>query len=501
MYKLFLGNESEDTDQRVSVLADQNNTINHGLISTGDFIPSKDGYYHTSVVDLSQGEIFTMSMQFDEIELLDQPAEEWSHPKVLTGTLRVCQLIKDDNRNVTYRENNNVKHLIERQSILNNPSFCIYPWINLVDQHGDIYLCSRSDVRMYYKDDLSDWTTNPDINYVREKMLKGEKLPNHCQTCYGYEDHGIESYRTYETNDWLALLDINSYDDLKKIDHPYYYEIKVNNKCNLMCRMCTPEYSHKIEKEIKEFDIPIYFHKKYDHTGAQLDRIQIDKLDYRSRVYFSGGEPTIIKEVYQFMEKCIDQGRTDFQMTFGTNGQTFSDKFMELCSHFNNITFAVSLDCYGKINDYWRWGSKWEDIIANMHMAEDQGHLISIQNVPGIYNVTNLHLLYEFLDKEFPMVNIYTQLNYERIQSAFNHPRADLVVKSMEKCMQTNMYYCDGKSTKTAIDSLHKHYLNNPGFNKEDLKQFFIHSDALDAARGCKLGDVIPELEACRKFI
>ena len=61
----------------------------------------------------------------------------------------------------------------------------------------------------------------------------------------------------FETKEWLSKLGISSLEDLEKIDRPYYYEIRLSNKCNLMCRSCKPEHSHLIDKEYKKFKIVI----------------------------------------------------------------------------------------------------------------------------------------------------------------------------------------------------------------------------------------------------
>jgi hypothetical protein len=140
-------------------------------------------------------------------------------------------------------------------------------------------------------------------------------------------------------------------------------------------------------------------------------------------------------------------------------------------------------------------------VIENIHILKNQGHTISINCVPGIYNVTNLHLLYEFLDREFPHAGIYLQINHVGIQSAYNHPNAELVVESMLRCQQTKMYHTDGKSNRTTIDSLLNHYSNNPKYNLQDLRAFFKYNDQLDRARNVQLGDYIPELEACRNLV
>jgi sulfatase maturation enzyme AslB (radical SAM superfamily) len=232
-----------------------------------------------------------------------------------------------------------------------------------------------------------------------------------------------------------------------------------------------------------------------------LDRIDINTLNPQVRVYLTGGEPTVIPEVYEFMQKCIDAGKTDFDFTLGTNAAKISKKFLHLANHFNNMNFSVSLDGYGQVNDYWRWGTDWDTVIKNTKLLESYGHTISINCVPGIYNVTNLHLLFEFLDQEFPHAGIYLQINHVGFQSAYNHPDHDLVVKSMTKCKQTRMYYTDGKSNKTAIDSLYDYYSRRPECDLVALKEFFVYNDQLDHARNSRLGDYIPELEECRKYI
>jgi hypothetical protein len=109
--------------------------------------------------------------------------------------------------------------------------------------------------------------------------------------------------------------------------------------------------------------------------------------------------------------------------------------------------------------------------------------------------------LFEFLDKEFPFTTVYLQLNYIKWQSAFNHPDVEKVLDSLRKCQNTSIYRSNGKSCKSGIDGLYQYYNSNPTFNVDHLRMFFDYNDQLDRARGVKLGDYIPELEACRKYI
>jgi hypothetical protein len=288
---------------------------------------------------------------------------------------------------------------------------------------------------------------------------------------------------------------------LDKINRPYYYELSLGNHCNIKCRSCQPSFSRPIGDEFKKFNIIPPKGMSWDPGTPSIDQIDLDNLDKKSTVYFQGGEPTIMPEVLEFMKRCLVKNKTDFNLSMCTNGVKFSDKFLKLVSNFTNTNFSFSIDGFADINDYWRSGSDWNKVIANAHLLQSQGHSVSINTVPGIYNVTNLHLLFEFLDREFPFTAVYLQINYLEWQSAFNHPNSKLVVDSMRQCMNTSVYHSNGKSCKTAIDSIYQYYSNNPTCNIDNLREFFNYNDQLDQARGVRLADYIPELEATRILI
>jgi sulfatase maturation enzyme AslB (radical SAM superfamily) len=506
---LVLGNNTRDTDSQVQQMADAVDAVNHGLIVDDAFVPKLSGFYHTTIIDIPWGPLIKLAECFDSIIMLDQPKQSWTHWKSLLSTYKVMCHLEKLGKPTQFRNNQNIKKFeFWQQYQKQNKSFCIYPWINKHSKAGSFTACARSTVPLTPISKLTNWKTDPGFNYVRQKMLAGEKLSAHCETCYYYEDRNIESYRQFETLDWVAKLDIEHVDDLDSIDDPYYYELFIGNKCNIKCRGCTPNWSDQIDREFKKFDILPPINSRIAKSVpnnmmvyASMNEVDIDCLTSKHRVYIHGGEPTIMSEVTDFMKECINRKNTDFDFSMCTNGMVLTEEFVELTKHFSEMHFSISVDGYNKINDYWRWGSKWDKIIKNAHLLQDIGHKISINTVPGIYNVTNLHLLFEFLDREFPGVGVYIQINYVDFQSAYNHPMPDLVIDSMERCMKTDTYFSDAKSCKTSIDSFYDYYKKDPKFDLGSLKQFFEFNDQLDRARSSRLGDYIPELEACRKFI
>ena len=500
---LFLGNNDDSTDQHVTALAKEHATVNHGLIYDSAFIPAQSGYYHTTVVDIPWGDLIELATKFDSIVMLDQPQSQWSHWKCFQATYKLMIKLEELNKHTVFRDNASVKKILYWSNLVynKNKSFCIYPWINFFNDGKNLKLCSRDEGTVTTIDKFQDWKTDTNFTLIRNKMLQGEQLPEHCGTCYEYEDNGIESYRQFDTMDWVTQLALESVNDLEQVSHPHFYEMHIGNHCNIKCRGCQPSFSAPIGREIKKFNIVAPTTLEWTPGTGSINQIDIDTLDKKTSVYFQGGEPTIMPEVLDFMKQCIAKNKTDFFLTMCTNGVKLSDEFLDVVSNFSNTNFSISLDGYSKINDYWRSGTNWDKVIQNAHWLQAQGHSVSINTVPGIYNVTNLHLLFEFLDREFPFTSIYLQVNHLPWQSAFNHPLKDLVIDSMTKCMHTSVYHSNGKSCKSGIDSIYNYYINNPVCDTKSLNDFFAYNDQLDQVRGTKLIDFIPELEHARKYI
>ena len=500
---LCLGDNSIDTDQKVSVLANENQTVNHGLINDKLFIPKESGYYHTTVADLQLGEIVNLSQYFDTILMLDQPHNQWTHPMLFLKTTKIMNDLRELNYSIVYQNPEVSKgYNFFSQLLETNKSFCIFPFIHLLSRNSNGYtnLCDRSLTPVAKLKDL-DWENDSAIQEIRNNMLSGKLNIPHCNYCYEVEGRGGKGARYHDTLDWVVRLDLTSLDDLKKIKTPKYYSVRSSNKCNIRCRSCIPRDSHLIEKEFKTIGIH-YEYEFNDHAG--YDMVDINNLDNKTdRVLASGGEVTVMPEFYEFLQKCIDANKTDFELCINTNAVKFSNKLLNLLDHFTRFEPSVSLDGVGKINDYIRWDSDFDQIVKNTHILIDRGHRAAFISVISIYNITRIHELMEFQDSEFPKVPVMLQFDtfHEDIQSPYNHPNVELALESLEKCKKTNAYFNFSRGTKSIVDNLYDHYANNPTCDLEKLRKFFEFNDKLDQSRNSKLVDYIPELEEARRKI
>jgi len=488
-------------------LALENNSIFRGMVPS-DISKIEDGYYHIGPLAMSSKDIIESSKKFDRVVLLDQDQDRFSNHRIFLAMFKLVNDMKKNGIDVQIINEQNMKYLYDWTNIFEkNKSICVYPWLLMHDGYGEhTSLCGRSRTPVAKIKDLKDWKSNKEYNKIRDAMLKGIRTMN-CSTCHAYEDRGIRDQRWNYSFDWIARLKLKSIKDLTKIKHPLYYEIRPSNKCNAMCRMCDSSLSHLIEKENKtikdqEFFSLINANKSFT-LGSTFDRVDINSI---KRLYIAGGEPTVMSSVYRFMEKCIEQKKTDFTFNMQTNSVSVKPKFFSLCKRFSNICISTSVDGVGKINEYIRWNTVSEKQKENIHRFHQQGNKVHIISVVSIYNVSSIGETMEMFDDEFPYAPIQLQwAGFEgNILDPYNHPNRKLVFKSLEKAKKTKAYWHDESGTTNLINNLYNFYgdmKNLYSFDREKLRKFFKYNDVLDQSRGSKLGDYIPDLEACREHL
>ena len=497
---LCLGNNTEDTDVKTRKLAQSSSMKCHGLISEIHSPISlsdleQTGFYHSSVYDLEHHRIVELAAQFNKVIILEQPKEQYSHPDAFYNTIRVADAISkivpveyidpSFNQNINFFEN-----LVQQ-----NKSFCIFPFIELLADNGNTTVCCRSETAIMPLSELENFHT--DLNYlkIRNNMLNGIKMPEHCSACYDLESKNIRSARIQETIVWSNRLGLHGIDDLSKIQEPLYYEVRPSNICNLQCRTCEPKNSHLIAEEYNRIGITKFKQQQY----SNFDFVNLDTV---KKLYIAGGEPTAMTDFYTFLDKCIQNQTTDFEIVINTNGTKVNSRFQKQLEHFENFQFIFSIDGFENLNHYIRWPSNWNTIIDNCRYLVQQKHFVSFNVTVSIYNIWALDKLFMFLEKEFPACLIHCNFagTEDDVYSALNFPNPDMVLSSLKAITKMKSYHND-LLVRSFVDAFITHYDKNFKLDLKKLKAFFEFNDKLDQSRNIKLADYIPELEAARKLI
>ena len=191
---LCLGNNTEDTDVKTRKLANIELANCHGLLSelNGTVpLPTLDGWYHSSVFDVEYGRLKELAVSFDTVIMLDQPKEQYDHPTAFYKTVNLVKNLSNGHfidpsyaNDISFFEN----------LVKTNKSFCIFPFIELLtNQRSDGYttVCCRSNTPVSHISELTDWASNKSYRAIRDKMIEGTMIPEHCSSCYALEDKNI----------------------------------------------------------------------------------------------------------------------------------------------------------------------------------------------------------------------------------------------------------------------------------------------------------------------
>jgi len=488
---LCLGNNTEDTHEKAKKLSESLSVEYHGLLS--DITVTNNGCYQTSIYDWSYGDLLLILNQIDEIFILDQSKDSYNSEHDFYQTINIGKHFSQSKK-VIFLNQSLVYDIFDM--LQTNKSLCILPWIESVVYDEEYYACCRSPTPISKFDKTISFKQDSSRNLLKEKMIKGELVPDYCSSCYNLEKRGINSPRITETIEWARRLNVNSFESLQSIENPVYYEIRPGNKCNLMCRMCGPGSSSMIEKENKKIQIfPIDTNINYN----SFDDIDINNLQ---RLYVAGGEPTISLEFHKFLKHCIEEKRTAIEIIINTNCVSLSHKFKKLIEHFSNIKFEVSVDGFERNNQYVRWPTKWEKLISNIDYLNKNNFPISFGVVVSIYTIVCLDKTVEFLSNRYPnsIIHLTTVHFSDDILSPYNFPNQKMVLDKLSRIKQMKIYKND-IVFQSMINEYYRCFSSNQIIDNNKLKKFFKYNDLLDQSRDVKLIDYIPELEACRNYI
>jgi len=286
-------------------------------------------------------------------------------------------------------------------------TFCMHPFTGLATREdGAIQVCCRSHPIGFIQDNtLEEIWNNRAIRRIRKQVLKGERPPE-CEPCFKLEDQGVESLRQRHITDKIPEARIKLYPNaLKKLGADYKMpfeiptmELKLNNLCNLKCRMCHPGDSTSWNdwSEIKEYykdTGKVIYNLVADHNLERkplLDKFEdnpnwwtsLEKnLPYFRRVEFAGGEPLMDPQHYRILDMLKPYGH-QIEIKYATNGTTLGISkgrtVHDYWPHFRSVAVNVSLDGIDDVYEYIRGNSDWNQVVKNIR---------EIQTIPNVSRV------------------------------------------------------------------------------------------------------------------
>ena len=301
---------------------------------------------------------------------------------------------------------------------------CALPWKHLATHpHGGCTLCCISDHRQgasrarNFVDDKVEWLSlnsnsideimNSDFyRSVRLQMLNGQE-PDACKRCYDEERAGLRSKRL-EENERYYTDDFQEFTGREGeiIPNFEFIELRLGNVCNLRCRTCNPASSTKWIRDYKHLETKLSFVTKYGEvergTWYESETFWDDLLQHSKnikRIYINGGEPTLIKKHFYYLQKLIDSGLNEnIELWYNLNLTNVDDELLEYWKKFRKCAISASIDDLGVNNEYIRTGSDWENTINNLRKLKSLGWIdLSVVQTVSLYNIENIDKFYDFI--------------------------------------------------------------------------------------------------------
>jgi MoaA/NifB/PqqE/SkfB family radical SAM enzyme len=171
---------------------------------------------------------------------------------------------------------------------------------------------------------------------------------------------------------------------------PVDIQIDLGNICNSACIMCRPDQSSKLAVDYAKLNAiePTMFaaperYRSWTQDPVILDSVveQLAAIPNIRYLHFLGGETLYDPAFHQICERLIASGlATDIIVGTTTNGTIYDERIERYIRSFKEFHLGISIETVTTLNDYVRWPSRIEDILANIKKFN------SLRGETGLYN-------------------------------------------------------------------------------------------------------------------
>jgi MoaA/NifB/PqqE/SkfB family radical SAM enzyme len=301
-------------------------------------------------------------------------------------------------------------------------------------------------------------------------------------------------------------------------------ELKLNNLCNLKCRMCHPGDSTSWNDwaEVKDFykkENNIIFDLVEENNLERkpfLDKFQdnpawwasLEKLlPYFRRVEFAGGEPLMDPQHYNILDMLAPYGH-QIEIKYATNLSMLGKgdrNIYEYWPKFRSIAVNVSVDGYKNSYEYIRGNAKWDTLIQNIKEVQKISNISRIVGAMTVQvsNIMDMDKLVEYFLDDLGIIFHTHRVSYPQLLSIQTLPN-DLKIEVINRLRNISNRVDNFKLVKQRPELL-KYTRNQIEYNinfiqTKDLsslwKDTVEFNKRLDLTRNQSFIDVTPEFKS-----
>jgi glutamate-1-semialdehyde 2,1-aminomutase len=207
-----------------------------------------------------------------------------------------------------------------------------------------------------------------------------------------------------------------------------------------------------------------------------------------------GGEPFLIDAVWKLLDRLIELGvASKIFVGLSTNGQQQSRPIQRYAPQFRGFNLSVSLDGYGSLNEYLRFGASWPRIVANLEFFRTTPG-VTVAAVPTLQNANALTIvdLLRFLD-DHDVPFIYNILTEPERLSPRNLP-PEIRSESARRLREYLHGECREENRHVVVSYCEELERDPDEFDPGLFDEFMQFTNDLDRTRGQSFAAECPEL-------
>ena len=343
---------------------------------------------------------------------------------------------------------------------LPNEIFCVLPWVSVeTSPIGTMRPCCLAE------DELTNGQgeklrigqdtveqAQESMRGLRSQFLNGEK-PETCKKCWAVEDSGGKSKRQYTLERLSGMINDSKWTTEHK---PLaFIDFKLGNICNLKCRICgswsSSSYATEELQELptalrkESFPYKMIERGRWPREVDSFWQEMSDNVDNIRYLEFTGGEPFMIKEHFDFLQTLVDKGvAKDIEIHYNTNGTQYPEKDLAVWREFKLVEIAFSIDDVSDRFEYQRKNASWKEVNANIQkfkeLKQEFGNIVlQCCSTVNVFNVMYLEKLSYWIDQQdfdFVYWNILHEIWYNSVANL--HPFAKLKAQARLSFVHNN---------------------------------------------------------------
>lgn len=361
------------------------------------------------------------------------------------------------------------------QWLKDNPYFCAKPFYSTeISQQGLYSWCCHWDDDRYTKEDFD--------NFDRS-IFYGDNPIKECNFCYNVEKYRPNSERI--TDSVYSLFQKRELFNTKND----YMILRLDNVCNVACRMCNEGNSSLFSKKIGKslvYEIP-------DEDWVYI-REDLKKVKH---ITLFGGETFLSRRLIEMLN--IDHQIENIGIQ--TNCTVYKPEILDKLSEIDIVDLGLSIDGIGSVNEYTRWPSKWDRVTANLEKFFKYDFNFIVNPVINIYTAFYMD---EHMDFYYP----YMKDGVDIIISPFfcfdpdwmslkrlPQPVLDVIKAKMESCLDHPIFIEFPLQTDNLLDG-YKAIISaceESEYTPEKWAEFKAQTDRWNIVQSMIMEDYLPE--------